>query len=154
VSPFKILGLAETASSEEVKQAFRRLAAVHHPDKGGLAEDFDRYRQAYETALIEAEAPKPCEACQGAGRIMKVNRMVEDRFTMHCLRWNRRDEVRPIIPPMPSISKDATKEERQAAFYDYCDKMHEANPSTCLPRGEKKGWKFWLIEHPATKEIK
>ena len=36
---YKTLGLDKSASKEDVKKAFRKLAHEHHPDKGGNAEN-------------------------------------------------------------------------------------------------------------------
>ena len=30
--PYRVLGISETASDEEIKQAYRRLAKKYHPD--------------------------------------------------------------------------------------------------------------------------
>lgn len=68
VSAFETLGLPETATPEEVKARWRELASEHHPDKGGDAEKFDEYRQAYERAYREASEPKPCQPCGGSGK--------------------------------------------------------------------------------------
>jgi DnaJ-class molecular chaperone len=43
-----ILGVAYDATPEEIKFAYRRLAQVHHPDKGGDVELFKQIKQAYE----------------------------------------------------------------------------------------------------------
>ena len=67
---FALLGLADTATPEEVKARWRELASTHHPDRGGDAAEFNRYRQAYNEALAEASAPKPCETCGGSGKVM------------------------------------------------------------------------------------
>lgn len=45
---YKTLGVEKTASSDEVKAAFRRLAMEHHPDKGGSAEKFKEANEAYQ----------------------------------------------------------------------------------------------------------
>jgi len=44
-----ILGLPMDARWESVKQSYRRLAAVHHPDRGGNGQQFNAIRAAYET---------------------------------------------------------------------------------------------------------
>jgi molecular chaperone DnaJ len=44
-----ILGLTDTATKEEAKKAFRKLAAKHHPDKEGGNEDtFKKVNEAYQ----------------------------------------------------------------------------------------------------------
>ena len=42
------LELPKTSTYEEIKQKYRILAQLHHPDKGGDAEKFKRIRLAYE----------------------------------------------------------------------------------------------------------
>ena len=44
-----ILELKEDACSHTIGQHYRKLAAIHHPDKGGDQATFIRIRQAYET---------------------------------------------------------------------------------------------------------
>ena len=43
------LELPKNCTSEEIKQKYRILAQIHHPDKGGNAEKFKRIKSAYET---------------------------------------------------------------------------------------------------------
>ena len=44
-----ILGLPVDARWESVKQSYRKLATVHHPDRGGSSQQFNAIRAAYET---------------------------------------------------------------------------------------------------------
>ncbi len=45
---YSILGVSKTASDDEIKKAFRRLAHEHHPDKGGDASKFKDMNEAYQ----------------------------------------------------------------------------------------------------------
>jgi len=45
--PWRVLGVGRGASSEEIKQAYSRLARLHHHDAGGSAERFSRVLWAY-----------------------------------------------------------------------------------------------------------
>lgn len=45
---YDTLGISPTASSSEIKKAFRKLALKHHPDKGGDSEKFKKINGAYE----------------------------------------------------------------------------------------------------------
>ena len=44
---YKILGVAKTATEDEIKRAYRRLASQHHPDKGGDKVQFQEVQEAY-----------------------------------------------------------------------------------------------------------
>ena len=46
------LGLDRDADLEQVKASYRRLALVHHPDKGGEPAEFHRIKRAYDQALV------------------------------------------------------------------------------------------------------
>ena len=45
---YKILGINQNASEEEVKKAFRQLAHKYHPDKGGDEKRFKEINEAYQ----------------------------------------------------------------------------------------------------------
>jgi DnaJ-class molecular chaperone len=45
---YQILGVARTASADEIKLAYRRLAGQHHPDKGGDTQQFQQIQKAYQ----------------------------------------------------------------------------------------------------------
>lgn len=44
---FEILGLPTNSSLEDVKKAYRNLAKIHHPDKGGDSNLFKKLTEAY-----------------------------------------------------------------------------------------------------------
>lgn len=50
---YTILGVSENASQDEIKKAYRKLAAQHHPDKGGDTAKFQTITQAYDTLSDE-----------------------------------------------------------------------------------------------------
>lgn len=45
---WRILGVSQSASAEEIQSAYRALAKQHHPDSGGDGEQFIRVQKAYE----------------------------------------------------------------------------------------------------------
>ena len=45
---YATLGVARTASADEIKRAFRKLASQHHPDKGGDTARFQQIQAAYD----------------------------------------------------------------------------------------------------------
>ena len=46
---YKTLGVSETATPDEIKTAFRKLAMQHHPDRNGDEAEFKKINEAYET---------------------------------------------------------------------------------------------------------
>ena len=46
---YSILGVSKNATQDEIKQAYRKLVKVHHPDRGGDPEQFKKINEAYET---------------------------------------------------------------------------------------------------------
>lgn len=45
---YKILGVSKSATQEELKKAYRKLAMKHHPDKGGDEKTFQQINEAYD----------------------------------------------------------------------------------------------------------
>lgn len=54
-----LLGVGETATETQIKQAYHRLALIFHPDRGGAQKDFVRLKDAYDTLLSAKTAPRP-----------------------------------------------------------------------------------------------
>lgn len=46
---YELLGVAKNASPDEIKKSYRRLAAKHHPDRGGDTAKFQEIQAAYDT---------------------------------------------------------------------------------------------------------
>ncbi len=53
--PFAVLGLPKTASLEDIRKAFRRLALETHPDQGGDTASFIRITWARNEASLRAK---------------------------------------------------------------------------------------------------
>lgn len=45
---YNTLGVSKNATQEEIKKAYRKLAMIHHPDKGGSPVEFQKINDAYE----------------------------------------------------------------------------------------------------------
>jgi molecular chaperone DnaJ len=46
---YNTIGVNETATQDEIKKAYRKLAIEHHPDKGGDENKFKKISEAYDT---------------------------------------------------------------------------------------------------------
>lgn len=46
---YEILGVANTSTADDIKRAYRKLASINHPDKGGNKEKFQEIQAAYNT---------------------------------------------------------------------------------------------------------
>ena len=44
---YATLGVAKSATPDEIKKAYRKLASKHHPDKGGDTATFQKIEEAY-----------------------------------------------------------------------------------------------------------
>jgi curved DNA-binding protein len=49
MSHYNTLGITKSATPDEIKKAYRKMASKHHPDKGGSKEKFQEIEEAYRT---------------------------------------------------------------------------------------------------------
>jgi curved DNA-binding protein len=61
---YAALGVPRTATADEIKRAFRKLASTHHPDRGGDTQKFQTIQEAYATLgdqqkRAEYDTPRP-----------------------------------------------------------------------------------------------
>lgn len=52
---FEVLGVKADATKADLRNAFRALSKIHHPDAGGDPADFKRLREAYDAGLKVAK---------------------------------------------------------------------------------------------------
>jgi len=52
---YEVLGLSKGAEQDDIRSAYKSLAKIHHPDKGGDPEKFKEIQQAHETLSDEGK---------------------------------------------------------------------------------------------------
>ena len=55
---YEVLGLKQSCSRKDIKKKYRDLALIHHPDKGGSEETFEKITLAYTTLVNKEEREK------------------------------------------------------------------------------------------------
>ena len=48
MDPYQTLGVDQSASDQQIKAAFRKLAVQYHPDRGGDENKFKEINEAYD----------------------------------------------------------------------------------------------------------
>ena len=69
---YNTLQIEKNASQDQIKQAYKKLAKIHHPDKGGDKEVFQKIQTAYETLSDDQKRaaydnPNPFQNIFGGG---------------------------------------------------------------------------------------
>ncbi len=69
MNPLEKFGLPKTASPEDVKDRWQKIAMEHHPDHGGDGDVFQKQFALYKAALAEAQKPAKCGKCNGTKKV-------------------------------------------------------------------------------------
>ena len=82
---YATLGVAKTATPDEIKRAFRKLASQHHPDKGGDTKKFQDIQAAYDTLgdavkRAEYDNPRPQFSGMPGGAHFNMNDIFSSMF--------------------------------------------------------------------------
>src|SRR2546425_460677 len=115
---YEVLGLSRTATEQELKSAYRRLAHQYHPDKNQsnpeAEEKFKEAAEAYETCKGAGTAPgthpETCRTCEGAGQV----RFQQGFFSVSRTCGNCRGTGRVITSPCETCrGKGRVEREKQ-----------------------------------------
>ncbi len=68
-SNFDILGISDSSTQYEIREAFRKLVLKHHSDRGGDVEQFKKIRQAYEDLRSGKKYPDTDEERKRKSRV-------------------------------------------------------------------------------------
>lgn len=79
MNPYEKLGVSQSATDSEIKKAYRKLAAEHHPDKGGDEKKFKEINEAY-SLISTQDKRQEFERAQNFGSFGNI---FEDLFGTH-----------------------------------------------------------------------
>jgi len=82
VNYYDILGVAENASAEDIKKAYRKLAMKCHPDRGGNAEQFKQVNEANEI-LSDAQKRQQYDMQRRGGGFYGQSPFQQGGFNIH-----------------------------------------------------------------------
>ena len=82
MDPYQVLGVDQSASDQDIKQAFRKLAVKYHPDRGGDEEKFKEINEAYDKIKTSEKRQQYESAKQFGGDGFNFNFSQGDPFDM------------------------------------------------------------------------
>ena len=109
---YQILGVEKSATADDIKRAFRRLASQHHPDKGGDTIKFQEIQEAYgvlgdDAKRAEYDNPKPQFSGFPGGGGFNMHDMFGQMFGQH---QPRRSHVRMTVwISLPEVAQGGSR---------------------------------------------
>jgi curved DNA-binding protein CbpA len=76
MNPYRVLGVKKTATQDEIKEAYRKKARLHHPDRGGDENKFNQITEAYQ--ILSNQDTKACYDNTGEAKAPKVSRDAQE----------------------------------------------------------------------------
>jgi DnaJ-class molecular chaperone len=100
---YDTLGVPKTASQDDIKRAYRKLASQHHPDRGGDTKKFQEIQVAYDTLGDEQRRaaynnPQPQMPFGGGEQVnpFDLNSIFGQMFNQH-MHQQQRGNVRMLL---------------------------------------------------------
>ena len=94
---YEILNVPETASKDEIKTAYRRLAAKHHPDRGGDTATFQSIQNAYDTLMDDGKRAE-YDAMKNGQMHGNFNVNIDDIFKSFGFSFGDANGFSPFMP--------------------------------------------------------
>jgi DnaJ-class molecular chaperone len=110
LDPYSTLGLAGTASKEDAKAAYRRLAMEHHPDRGGSEATFKSVKAAWEAIEAGWTPPVPEQIYKSHSFGDQTAKKKSSSFTAGTPKAGKPApgyEAKNVPPPLPRTLRDA-----------------------------------------------
>jgi curved DNA-binding protein len=94
MNPHAVLGISASASPEEIKAAYRKLAMEHHPDRNGGSEESAKKFQEIQAAYDMLRGDKPQNSQQNAQAQQEHFHSMHDMFEQF---FNRQNMGNPTL---------------------------------------------------------
>ena len=115
---YALLGVTRTASTDQIRNAYRERAMVHHPDRGGDASTWSDMQRAYDTL---------CDPQRRAmyDRSQPTNGSAESHFAHAFVDGEAPRKGMNIVEQMEAARQEESKSGERGAL------AHSSNPDEC-----------------------
>lgn len=154
-TPYEVLGVGRNATQREIRNAYHALARVHHPDKGGDADNFSKICRAYEYLSGGSRTVEtlhiPIEAFDAFNTAFNTAIDNCDLTTLDQLyaRFPITFSEDYVVKALTHIS-NALKYNREPNFYDFdffIFRRRSQQPNYTI--GDRVNTLLWLLNHDA-----